>query len=183
MAWSWTHNLIFTHIGSTAFIPLSCRRGQDLPRKNSRRWREQNIATIYLCWILLSCSFLRFWKRIRAWNLVVFVELLMLKNAEPLPKNCCATMGWQYFLKFIYSEKATNLCKISAVDLSYVITVKSTVEILQNFVAFSEYMNFTWTKASNPPSGLSMFPEIGAFATFCWNSRASGDSDIWCWKL
>ena len=46
-------------------------------------------------------------------------------------------------LKFIYSEKATIFCKISAVDLSYMITVKSTVKILQNFVAFSEYMNFT----------------------------------------
>ena len=34
------------------------------------------------------------------------------------------------YLKFIYSE-------------SYVVTVKSTVEISQNFVAFSEYMNFT----------------------------------------
>ena len=45
-------------------------------------------------------------------------------------------------LKFIYSEKATNFCEISTVDLSYVVTVKSTVEISQNFVAFSEYMNF-----------------------------------------
>ena len=27
-------------------------------------------------------------------------------------------------------------------DLSYVVPVKSTVEILQNFVAFSEYTNF-----------------------------------------
>ena len=47
------------------------------------------------------------------------------------------------FLKFIYSEKATNFCKISSVHLSYVVTVKSTVEISQNFVAFSEYMNLT----------------------------------------
>ena len=45
-------------------------------------------------------------------------------------------------LKFIYSEKATNFFEISTVDLSYVVTVKSTVEISQNFVAFSEYMNF-----------------------------------------
>ena len=45
-------------------------------------------------------------------------------------------------LKFIYSEKATKFCEISTVDLSYVVMVKSTVEILQNFVAFSEYMNF-----------------------------------------
>ena len=33
-------------------------------------------------------------------------------------------------------------CKISTVDLSYVVTVKSTVEISKNFVALSEYMNF-----------------------------------------
>ena len=45
-------------------------------------------------------------------------------------------------VKFIYSEKATKVCKISTVDLSYVVTVKYTVEISQNFVAFSEYMNF-----------------------------------------
>ena len=44
-------------------------------------------------------------------------------------------------LKFIYPEKATKLCEISTIDLSYVVPVKSTVEILQNFVAFSEYMN------------------------------------------
>ena len=30
----------------------------------------------------------------------------------------------------------------SVIDLSYVVTVKSTVEISQNFVALSEYMNF-----------------------------------------
>ena len=46
-------------------------------------------------------------------------------------------------IKFIYSEKATKFCEISTVDLSYVVPVKSTVEISQNFVAFSEYMNFT----------------------------------------
>ena len=45
-------------------------------------------------------------------------------------------------LKFIYSEKAKKLCEISTVDLSYVVPVKSTVEISQNFVSFSEYMNF-----------------------------------------
>ena len=35
-------------------------------------------------------------------------------------------------LKFRYSEQATNVWEISTVDL----------EILQNFEAFSEYMNF-----------------------------------------
>ena len=45
-------------------------------------------------------------------------------------------------LKFIYSEKATKFSEISTVNLSYVVTVKHTVEVSQNIVAFSEYMNF-----------------------------------------
>ena len=49
-----------------------------------------------------------------------------------------------YSLKFIYSEKATKFCEISTVDLSYIVPVKSTVEISQNFVAFSEYRNFNY---------------------------------------
>ena len=46
------------------------------------------------------------------------------------------------YIKFIYSEKATKFCEISTLLLSYVVPVKSKVEISQNFVAFSEYMNF-----------------------------------------
>ena len=45
-------------------------------------------------------------------------------------------------LKFLDSKKTTKFCEISTVDLSYVVTVKSTMESLQNFVAFSECMNF-----------------------------------------
>ena len=48
----------------------------------------------------------------------------------------------RFLVKFIYFEKATKFCEISTLDLSYVVPVKSTVEISQNFVAFSEYMNF-----------------------------------------
>ena len=60
-------------------------------------------------------------------------------------QNC--PKGFTRYLKFIYSEKATKFCEISTIDLSYVVLVKSTaVEILQNFVAFSEYMNFTVNK-------------------------------------
>ena len=46
------------------------------------------------------------------------------------------------YLKFIYSEKATKICEISAVNLTGTPQDKSKVEILQKFVAFSEYMNF-----------------------------------------
>ena len=45
-------------------------------------------------------------------------------------------------LNFIYSEKATQFCEILTLLLSYV--VKSKVKILQNLMAFSEYMNFTY---------------------------------------
>ena len=42
----------------------------------------------------------------------------------------------------MFSEKAIKFCEISTLDLSHVVTVKSSVEISQNFVAFSEYMKF-----------------------------------------
>ena len=45
-------------------------------------------------------------------------------------------------LKFIYSEKATKFCEIFPLLLSAVHTVKSKGKISQNFVTFSEYMNF-----------------------------------------
>ena len=48
-------------------------------------------------------------------------------------------------VKFIYSEKGTKFCKISTLLLSYEVPVKSKVKISQNFVAFSEYMNFNRT--------------------------------------
>ena len=48
-------------------------------------------------------------------------------------------------LKFIYYEKETKFCKISTVDLFYEVPVKSTMEISQNLVDFSEYMNFKFT--------------------------------------
>ena len=44
--------------------------------------------------------------------------------------------------KWIYSEKATTFWEISTIYLYHVVPVKFTVELLQNFVAFSEYMNF-----------------------------------------
>ena len=54
------------------------------------------------------------------------------------------------WLKFIYSEKATIFCEISTtVDLAYVVMVKSTLEISQNFVAFLEYMNFNSSSESS----------------------------------
>ena len=61
-------------------------------------------------------------------------------------------------VKFIYSEKATNFCEISNIDLFYVVTVKSRVEILQNFVAFSEYMNFASASLYCPYDEIKITP-------------------------
>ena len=52
------------------------------------------------------------------------------------------SLSMSMLLKFIYSEKVTKFGKIFTLLLAYAVTVKSKVKILQNFVAFSEYMNF-----------------------------------------
>ena len=44
--------------------------------------------------------------------------------------------------KFINSEKATKFCEIFLLILTTVHAVKSKGKISQNFVAFSEYINF-----------------------------------------
>ena len=46
-------------------------------------------------------------------------------------------------VKFIYSEKATKFYEIFPLLLTVCTVVKSKAKISQNFVVFSEYMNFT----------------------------------------
>ena len=53
-------------------------------------------------------------------------------------------------VKFIYSEKATKLCLIFTLLLTVCTVVKSKLKISQNFVAFSEYMNFKNTIGPRP---------------------------------
>ena len=49
------------------------------------------------------------------------------------------------YVDFKYSEKAIKFCKIFNLFLTVCTAVKSKVKISQNFVAFSEYMNFIGT--------------------------------------
>jgi hypothetical protein len=58
----------------------------------------------------------------------------------------CYRFRCHHPLKFIHSEKATKFCEISTLLLSYVVPVKNKVDILQNFVAFSECINLTGEK-------------------------------------
>ena len=53
-------------------------------------------------------------------------------------------------VKFIYSEKATKFCEIFTLLLTGFTQDKSKVKILQNFVAFSEYMNFKQVVKKGP---------------------------------
>ena len=70
---------------------------------------------------------------------LVCYSVVSPSSYENVKEKVCFECG----LKFIYSEKATNFCEIFTLLLSYVVPVESKVKILQNFVAFLEYMNFT----------------------------------------
>ena len=61
--------------------------------------------------------------------------------------DSCNLKPYLFWLKFIFFKKATTFYEIFTLFLSYVVPVKSKVKISQNFVAFSEYMNFNPIKA------------------------------------
>ena len=69
---------------------------------------------------------------------------ITLKLVESM--NCALNKILSYiknsYVKFIYSEKATKFCETFPLLLTVCTVVKSKVKISQNFVAFSEYMNF-----------------------------------------
>ena len=67
------------------------------------------------------------------------MNILLLQFSDQV----CQILDGRQCSKFIYSEKATKFCEIFTLLLSYVVPIKSKVKISQNFVAFSEYMNFT----------------------------------------
>ena len=67
----------------------------------------------------------------------------------------------------IYSEKATKVCKISTLLLTAVNTVKSKGKISQNFVAFSEYMNF------------KIFCELFSYNMKYWNQNYERKTAFW----
>ena len=63
-------------------------------------------------------------------------------NLEVHNQNCLSKIDfWAIFLNLHILRRQQNFAK-SQPDLSYVVSVKSTVEISQNFVSISEYMNF-----------------------------------------
>ena len=70
---------------------------------------------------------------------------MLISSSKPLNifyPSLYAEMIMPTMLKFICSEKATQFYEIFPLLLTTVHTVKSWGKISQNFVAFSEYMNF-----------------------------------------
>ena len=76
----------------------------------------------------------------------------MVRNG---PKT--ATLFSVSFRISLYFEKAIKFFEISTVDLFYVVLVKSTVEISQNFVAFSEYRIVASRSTSRLVTSLGLF--------------------------
>ena len=78
---------------------------------------------------------------------VIYHLLLEIVKSSCYPPLPFALLFMQSLLremiKFIYSEKATKFCEIFPFLLTVCTAVKSQGKISQNFVAFSEYMNFT----------------------------------------
>ena len=80
---------------------------------------------------------------------------------------CICNLMQHILLKCVYYEEATKFCLISTLHLSTVHTNKSKVEILQNFVAFSEYMNFNLNNLWHKVLWAVAFSE---YMNFIWTS-------------
>ena len=77
------------------------------------------------------------WISVRYYSIIIISSLNLIKT---LPS---------YEVKFMYSEKITIFFEIFPLLLTTVYTVKSKRKISQNFVAFSEYMNFKFISHAN----------------------------------
>ena len=73
----------------------------------------------------------------------ILCELQFFDKFLGVNRNVYIGRASHTLLKLIYSEKATKFGEIFPLLLTTVNTVKSKEKISQNFVAFSEYMNFT----------------------------------------
>ena len=69
--------------------------------------------------------------------------VMMMKN-EGLCFCTLKRFDGIFLIRFIYSEKVKKFCENFTLLLSYVVPAKSKVKISQNFVAFSEYINFNF---------------------------------------
>ena len=97
-------------------------------------------------------------------------------------------------VKFMYSETSTKFYEISTVDLTGTTQDKSRVEISQNFVAFSEYMNFMYFVLKKPKTFRSQRSRhgnklgvLGLHSFKAWTTDACNEPfliqipNFWAW--
>ena len=106
---------------------------QNQKAKNCRRTKEEEGGSIPCTMGSKSLSRDDFPKTVKISNCVRYLTLW------DILKLCID----RQVLKFIYSEKATKFYEIFTFLLTGTTQGKRKVKILQNFVAFPEYMNFT----------------------------------------
>ena len=135
---SWQLTLCTVSIGFIVLRALSTK-SSSLSRHNEVWFVLWTVFTQIQSTYELCLSIMPVWLSTQSWN-HAFYDFFHIFLPLQVPIEFFYNV-W-YVPMFKYSEKATKFCKISTVDLSYVVPVKSTVEISQNFVAFSEYMNF-----------------------------------------
>ena len=104
-------------------------------------------CTLYLNWVLKgTCKEIIIKKHFqlirKKQTFIEYNSTFVLGSREP-SKIIEKILTDLSILKIIYSEKATKFCVIFPLLLTVCTVVKSKGEILQNFVAFSECMNFT----------------------------------------
>ena len=120
----WPSYNIWTLIGSLSFRNLSsCSRSKQESFLSSSQ--HHFLVFSHISQILLLFTSAAFWS---------WWDSSLKKMSTVCPRAD---------LKFIYSEKATKFCEIFTLLLTTEHTIKSKMKILQNFLAFSEYMNFT----------------------------------------
>ena len=102
--------------------------------KNNSKLLERKQMHDFQC-----CQFFK--QKTTMWKVWIFWEQKHLIWSIQIFHQCNFKL-----IKFIYSEKATKCCEIVTLLLTAVHKVKNKGKILQNFVAFSEYINFTRLK-------------------------------------
>ena len=110
-------------------------------------------------------------KAIRFHAVVVLVLIFFIQLAFGL---AVIISSWKVRFKVHISEKGTKFCEIFPLLLTVCTVVKSKGKISQNFVAFSEYMNFTDDSLSLLPSLTGGFFMI-SFKLYINLSRSMAD--------
>ena len=124
---SYTIRYVHRCISNSSYLINYMHHNIYLHKLSKHVWKTTNTCT---------CNFL-----------LLYFPLLIVYNATYRPNLIKVEIDrleidWRHRIKLIYSEKATKFCEVFPLLLTVCTVVNSKGKISQNFVAFSEYMNF-----------------------------------------